>query len=158
VALGNILTLDNFKKMHVISVDRCCMCKRNGELVDHLLLHCDVAYPLWSALFARFGMSWVIPRKVFDLITCWWTFGRPMSATIWKMVPTCLFWCVWNERNNRCFEDLERSLEDILSLFFRTLYFCTVAFVSPLLLSFCDFLVRFSRFSLVLFLVYFRCI
>jgi hypothetical protein len=61
---------------------------------------------------------------------------------IWKM--TYLFWCVWNERNNRCFEDLERSLEDILASFFHTLYFWTVAFVSHLSLSFGDFLVHFS--------------
>jgi hypothetical protein len=37
-----------------------------------------------------------------------------------KMVPTCLFWCLWQERNNRCFEDLERSLEGILSSCFHT--------------------------------------
>jgi hypothetical protein len=128
-------------------VDRCCMCKRNGESVDHLLLHCDVAYALWSALFTRFGLSWVMPRRVLDLFACWWTSGRPMSAAIWKMVPTCLLWCVWKEINNRCFEDLERSLEDILSSFFHILYIWTVAFVSPLLLSFGDFLVRFSLFS-----------
>jgi len=41
---------------------------------------------------------------------------------IWKMMPICIFWCVWKEINNRCFEDLERSLEDILPSFFHTLY------------------------------------
>jgi hypothetical protein len=67
-----------------------------------------------------------------------------MSAAIRKMVPTCILWCVWKERNNRRFEDLERSLEDILASFFQTLYIWTVAFVSPLPLSFDDFLVCFS--------------
>jgi len=42
-ALGKILTLDNFRKRRVIVIDRCCMCKKNGENVNHLLLHCDVA-------------------------------------------------------------------------------------------------------------------
>jgi hypothetical protein len=42
------------------------------------------------------------------------------------------------KKNNRCFEDLERSLEDILASFWM------VAFVSPLSLSFGDFLVCFS--------------
>jgi hypothetical protein len=46
VTLGKILTLNNLKKRHVILVDRCCMCKRKGESVDHLLLHCDVAYAM----------------------------------------------------------------------------------------------------------------
>jgi hypothetical protein len=36
VALGKILTIDNLRKSHVIVVDWCCMCKRKGEVVDHL--------------------------------------------------------------------------------------------------------------------------
>jgi hypothetical protein len=61
-------------------MDRCCMCKRNGESVDHLLLHCDVASAIWSAFFSRFGLSWVMPRRVVDLYDCWWSSGRPRSA------------------------------------------------------------------------------
>jgi hypothetical protein len=51
VALGKILTVDNLRKMHVIIVDRCCLCKRNGESTNHLLLHCNVASTLWNYLF-----------------------------------------------------------------------------------------------------------
>jgi len=100
-----------------------------------------------ECIFTRFGLSWVMPRRVLDLFACWWTSGRPRSAAIWKMVPTCILWCVWNEKNNRCFKDLERSLDDILTSFLHALYLWTVAFVSPLSLSFGDFLVRFSIFS-----------
>jgi hypothetical protein len=67
-ALGKIFTLDNLRKRHVIMINRCYMCKRTGESVDHLLLHCDVASSLWSSLFSRFGMSWVMPRRVIDLL------------------------------------------------------------------------------------------
>jgi hypothetical protein len=122
-----------------------------------LFLHCDVAYALWSAIFTRFGLSWVMPRRVFDLY-CWWTSGRPRSAAIWKLVLTNILWCVWTERNNRCFEDLERFLKDILAssfsfflffyyYFFYTMYLWTVAFVSALSFSFGKFLVRFFIFS-----------
>jgi hypothetical protein len=63
------------------------MCKRNEESVDHLLLHCDVASAIWSAFFSRFGMSWVMPRRVGDMYDCWWSFGKPKSAVVWK-------WCL----------------------------------------------------------------
>jgi hypothetical protein len=43
-----------------------------------------------------------------------------------------------------CFEDLEKSLEDILGSFLHILYLWTVAFMSPLFLSFVEFLVRLS--------------
>jgi hypothetical protein len=76
-----------------------------------------------------------MPRSVIELIACWWTFGR------W--CRSAFFWCLWKERNNKCFEDLERSLEDILALFFHTMYLWIVAFVSPLSFSFVNFLVRF---------------
>jgi hypothetical protein len=49
-----------------------------------------------------------------------------------KMVHTCLF------------EDRERTMAEIISLFFETLYLWTAAFVSPLSISFSDFLVRFA--------------
>jgi hypothetical protein len=125
-------------------VHRCCMCKRSGESMDHLLLHCNMASALWSALFIHFGLSWVILSSVIDLFACWWTSGRPRSAAIWKMVPICLFWCLWKEKNIRCFEDLERSLRGYFNVDFSSLYLWTVAFMFPLSLSFIDFLARFS--------------
>ena len=32
------------------------MCKRCGESVDNLLLHCPIAYELWSMVFSLFGI------------------------------------------------------------------------------------------------------
>jgi hypothetical protein len=38
------------------------------ESVDHLLLHCAVARGLWYAFFARFGLCWVMPRSIKELL------------------------------------------------------------------------------------------
>jgi len=62
-ALGKIITLDNLIKRQVIVIDRCCMCKKSGESVDHLLFHCEVACVLWNAIFSHFNLSWVMPRR-----------------------------------------------------------------------------------------------
>ena len=151
-ALGKILTLDNLKRRQVFVTNRSCMCKRSEDTVDHLLLHCEVAYALWSAFFGRFGLSWVMLRRVSDLLACRWSTGRRESAGVWKMMPTCFFWCRWRERNNRSFEDLEGSLEDILSSCFHTLYLWTVAHIFPVSISYNDFLVHFSLSSEVILL------
>jgi hypothetical protein len=143
-ALGKILTLDNLRKRHVIVINRCYMCKKTKEFVDHhLLLHCDVASALYYYLFSRFGLSWIMPRRVFNLLACWWSSGRSRSATVWKMTPTCLFWCLWRERNNRSFEDVEKTPEELLSSFYHTLYLWTTDYVFSLSFSFLDLLTRF---------------
>ena len=36
-------------------------------------------------------------------------------------IPHCLMWCIWQERNNRCFEDFEMSIADLKQFFFKTL-------------------------------------
>ena len=43
-----------------------------------------------------------------------------------------------------CFEDLERSMEEILASMLYSLYLWTAAYLSPLSLSYADFLSRFS--------------
>jgi hypothetical protein len=63
---------------------------------------------------------------------------------VWKMVSSCLLWCLWREMNDRSFENRKRTLEELKSLFFSTLYFWTTIFVSPLLISYHDFSVLFS--------------
>ena len=68
-ALGKCLTINNLRKMKIWILDWCCMCKCNGESVDHLFLHCPVAMDLWSIVFGLFGVSWV-PQSVVGLLAC----------------------------------------------------------------------------------------
>ena len=154
-ALGKILTIDNLSKLQLIVVNRCCLCKLNGEFVDHLLLHCEVACSLWNAVFRCFGFSWVMPNSVKDLFACWRSGGNSLSAVIWKMVPLCIMWCLWRERNDRSFENLERTLEELKYFFFFSLFAWTTAYLAPLILVFLIFLFSFRflpRRSLVYFL------
>ena len=72
-------------------VDWCCVCKRNGETIDHLLLHCPVSQELWNMLFTIWGrvglffnktfhylsqkkknfeVHWVMPHSVVELLAC----------------------------------------------------------------------------------------
>ena len=98
------------------------MCKSCGESLDHLLLHCPIACELWSLVFYMFGIHWVMPHKVIELFESWQgKFGRHCNIDFWRLVPHCLIWCIWRERNARSFEGCERSMLENKSFFF----FCT---------------------------------
>uniref|UniRef100_A0A2N9FVI8 Uncharacterized protein n=1 Tax=Fagus sylvatica TaxID=28930 RepID=A0A2N9FVI8_FAGSY len=55
--------------------------------------------------------------------------GDPISSSgftswirkVWDMVPLCIFWCLWWERNTRCFEGMERNVLELKGLVLRTL-------------------------------------
>ena len=106
-----ILTINNLRKKKVLILDWCYMYKSNGESVDHLLLHCPIVYKLWSMVFTLFGIYWAMPKTLVELLA-WWqgNFGHHRNGVIWMAVPHCLMWCIWRERNNRYFEDFERTI------------------------------------------------
>jgi hypothetical protein len=143
-AHGKILTVDNLRRRGMVMVNRCWLCEADGESVDHLLLHCGTARALWNAFFTRFGLCWVMPSSVKELLASWWSCGRSRSAVVWKMVPSCIMWCIWSERNNRCFEDSSRSIEELLHFFLFTLFSWTAGWLAPRVFSFSDFLSLFS--------------
>jgi hypothetical protein len=60
---------------------------------------------------------------------------------------SCLLLCFCKERNNKSFEDREKTLEELKFVFSNTLYLWTTAIVSPFVLGFQDFLALFSSFS-----------
>ena len=52
---GKVLTLDQIKKRGRALANRCFLCGKDEETIDHLLLHCPVARLLWDLLLAIFG-------------------------------------------------------------------------------------------------------
>ena len=86
------------------------MCRCDGESVDHLLLHYKLAYALWCEVFHVFGVHWVMPKMVNSLLFVWENWFGKHQSTIWNMILGCLLWLVWQERNDRIFEDNERDI------------------------------------------------
>ena len=122
-ALGRILTADNLWRRRVILFNWCCMCKADGESIDHLLLHCVYAKELWDMVFAMFGIHWVMRGRVRDLFACWQgKMGRHLNDMIWRFVPHCLMWCFWRECNTRIFEGCEQHVDELKILFLCTLF------------------------------------
>ena len=121
VAWNKILTGDNLR-LGRFFVDWCIMCRHSGETVAHLLFHCEMAYRIWSFVFITFDLSWDVPRSIPDLLFGWWNWLGKHSSQIWNLVPLCIFWCIWKERNRRTFEDLDSYSDQMLASFSGTLF------------------------------------
>ena len=94
-----------------------------------------------AVVLGLFGVSWVMPHSVLGLLWCWQgSFDHHRNGYIWSIIPHCLLWCLWRERNSRCFEDTERSIPDLKLLFFRTLRDWLFALQDKSFPSFIDFL------------------
>ena len=72
---------------------------------------------------------------------------RLKTNVFWRMIPHCLMWVVWRERNTYTFEGNERSIHELKLLFFWTLLDCAnvsgvFTFISlPNMLDLCTFFV-----------------
>ena len=84
IAWRRILTCDNLMRRGFMMVGWCCMCKVSGESVTHLLLHCPVVREVWTFFLRSFGVSWVFPDSVCEVLSGWhnWWGRNPQVSRI----------------------------------------------------------------------------
>lgn len=99
------------------------MCKKSGETIDHLLIHCEVDITLWAEVFSRLELAWAMPTLEVDLLASWPNLeGTHQIVTGWKMVPICIIWCLWQSGMT----ELSKTISVLwrsLALFVLELYF-----------------------------------
>ncbi|RVX13715.1 Actin-related protein 5 [Vitis vinifera] len=107
---GKISTIDMLMRRGWSIANRCNLCKENEETANHILIHCGKTRDLWNLLFSSFGVVWVLPDSVRNLLLEWKMKGMGKKrSVVWKMAPICLFWCIWGERNRRTFLEEEMT-------------------------------------------------
>ena len=91
-------------------------------------------------LFFMFGIQWVMLKEVASLLFTWRNWLGKQFSNIWNMVPTCLMWKIWRERNTHTFEDIERPLDLLKSLLVGNLFEWSCIWVYTSCTSISDFL------------------
>ena len=72
-------------------------------------------------MLQTFGILWVMPGLVAGLLSCFYQWHGKHNSDIWNLVPGCLMWIVWLERNRRSFENKEKTLDELKLLCHRSL-------------------------------------
>ena len=99
-----MLTLDRLQKIGWQLPNCCFLCGCEEEYVNHILIHYIVAKVLWDMVFALFGVQWVFPKTVKEVLLSWrGPFVGIKRKKIWKSIPLYIFWTLWNERNRLAF-------------------------------------------------------
>ena len=83
---------------------------------------CPITHSLWMSMLRLFGIDWVMPGSVVDLLFSWYHWIGKHSSDIWDLIPGCLMWTIWSERNRRSFEDEEKTVVQLLEFCQRTLF------------------------------------
>ena len=80
-----------------------------------------------------------MPDTIVSLLFAWSNWLGTYSSKVWNLVPACLMWLVWKERNARTFEDVESPIDKLKTLLARTflsgLVFGSLRIVVPCLIS-----------------------
>lgn len=56
--------------------------QKNGETINHLMLHCKVIWPLWEDVFRWLELTWVMLAIVVELLASWISLGNISQITI----------------------------------------------------------------------------
>ncbi|XP_026398504.1 uncharacterized protein LOC113294330 [Papaver somniferum] len=64
------LTMLRHRGMDLQSVN-CVFCNAEVETTDHMFLHCDYAFKVWSKFLEGFGIDWVASVTVWRLFEAW---------------------------------------------------------------------------------------
>jgi len=118
-----VLTQDNRMKKGLDLCSRCFFCECETETINHLFLHCKETMKLWQIFINKRGISWSMPGNIKEALACWNRDGNQSGhRERWKIVPACIWWTIWLERNQRCFENKSCSMEKMklkcLALFY----------------------------------------
>ena len=88
--------------MTIINTGLISHVKSNRESVDHLFLHCIIAWELWTIVFFLFGESLVMLRSAIKLLARWKEHsGKWGILKIWKAIYLVL---MQRERNAATFK------------------------------------------------------
>ena len=108
------LTHEVLQKKGRVVVTRCFLCNETRETSNQLFLQRKFTTQLWNMFFSLTKTVWTMPKHTADLMSYWMKRGGSKSQKKWwRIIPSCIWWSVWRERNGRCFEDKIRPVHDV---------------------------------------------
>lgn len=72
------------ERRHLTSLSpSCCLCKKDAENLDHIIVHCDIALFIWRRVFEELGIMGMLPKKGIDMLNSVPTHQKSKVEAIW---------------------------------------------------------------------------
>ncbi|CAN1750240.1 hypothetical protein LINPERHAP1_LOCUS3984 [Linum perenne] len=109
-----IATSDNLQRRGLCLVNRCVLCERDLETVDHLLIHCDFTSAVWNRVSSVLSMCGPRNGEVRGLIESWKGMNcNSVFAEVARVLIHGVFWFTWLERNDRIFRGSKKNVQQV---------------------------------------------
>lgn len=106
---NSIMTQDNLAHRGVTLDNKCVLCKKELESINHLFLNCNYTHKVWMAFMLDYGRDWVMCKDIKHMFLGQHIQGLTERArTLWKLLPFAVCWVIWRKRNKRIFEKQEK--------------------------------------------------
>ncbi|CAN0884957.1 Putative ribonuclease H protein At1g65750 [Linum grandiflorum] len=110
VYLGRILTMDNLQKRGLIAPNRCSLCKRAAESIDHIFLECSYSQKIWNRFSSTLSFTGPHYHIMTKVIKGWKGMNFTVEFDLFRGVFLhAFYWFIWLERNGRIFKNIVRS-------------------------------------------------
>ncbi|WVZ55317.1 hypothetical protein U9M48_005990, partial [Paspalum notatum var. saurae] len=104
-------TADRRRRHGLDARDVCFLCDALPESIDHLLVSCSFSRAIWIVVLSKCGVL-VLPSNSGTLLHWWETLRAAWPAATRRGGDTIVglvSWCLWKERNQRCFQGVKSS-------------------------------------------------
>lgn len=123
VVRDGVLTHANLQQRGFKWVSKCFMCGMETEDIQHMFVSCCFVKQLWSYFCKRNPAFLTRNVTVGDRIKKWVSLvNTDAGAALNRFLPLTLVWRVWEERNRRCFDELNSSMQQALATIKETVW------------------------------------
>lgn len=107
----------NTQKKGINLASKCACCfKPKTESVDHVFVASDIAKEVWIEMEHRMQIHSVSTCLQLELNDWWLAPSRsPCHRAMLSLIPTCICWELWVQRNKGRFENQRQSATHVVS-------------------------------------------